>query len=149
MTPEQYTKQEQKRKSQIVSHLLNTNYYLKLSDYDFTFKLKQITKNLITSKTFILMGKEQLVSGKYGASFKNKRVATNYMQVQNLIQKEVILPKCFDLDTKETHIVFLRQEPDKIYDELFKRGYFTNEEYEETKRELFDLGLEDETANNS
>lgn len=149
MTPEQYTKQEQKRKSQIVSHLLNTNYSLKLSDRDFTCKLKQITNNLYTSKTFILMGKEPLVSGKYGASFKNKRIGNNYMQVADLIRDDVILPKCFDLDTKETHIVFLRQEPDKIYDELFKRAYITDEEYEETKRELFDLGLEDETANNS
>lgn len=149
MTPEQYTKYEQKRKSQIVSHLLNTNYSIKLSDRDFTSKLKQITNNLYTSKTFILMGKEPLVSGEYGASFKNKRVATNYMQVADLIQKEVILPKCFDLDTKETHIVFLRQEPEAIYDELFERGYFTNEEYEETKREIFNLRLEDEKANNS
>lgn len=149
MTPEQYTKYEQKRNSQIVSHILNTNYSIKLSDPEFTFKLKQITKNLIISKTFIIMGKEPLVSGNYGASFKNKKVASNYMQIMNLIEKGVILPKCFDLNTKETHIVFLKQEPDKIYDELFERGYINDDEYEATKRELFDLGLEDETANNS
>ena len=118
-----YEKQEILRRSKIVSHIINNNYTVAFSDKDLYTKIDDCLFDETLKHCFVFIGRD--------VKAYDKRLA----YVSNALRTCDVKIKCWDI-TSKTNFVFLKRNPQEIYEELFSIGYINKSEYDYLIREV-------------